>query len=284
MNNKVGLVLEGGGMRGMYTAGVLDVMLENNVMVDGIVGVSAGAVFGCNYKSRQPGRAIRYNLKYAGDKRYMSLKSLILTGNYFVEDFCYHEIPEKLDPFDAKTFKETPEKFYSVSLDINSGEAVYHQLENGDADDLEWMRASGSLPLAATIVKKGGREMLDGGMVDSIPIKWMQGQGYDKNIVVLTQPEGYVKEKSSVIPLVKLKYRKYPALIERMANRHIMYNDTIKYIESEKEKNNIFVIRPSKSLDIGRLEKDKTKLQAAYDIGRSDTEKLLEELRQYMEN
>jgi predicted patatin/cPLA2 family phospholipase len=278
----LGLVLEGGGMRGMYTAGVLDVMLENNIMVDGIVGVSAGAVFGCNYKSRQPGRAIRYNLKYIGDKRYMSLKSLILTGNYFVEDFCYHEIPEKLDPFDAETFKSTPEKFYSVSLDINSGEAVYHQLENGDADDLEWMRASGSLPLAATIVKKGGREMLDGGMVDSIPIKWMQSQGYDKNIVVLTQPEDYVKEKSGVIPLVKLKYKKYPALIERMANRHIMYNETIEYVKSEKEKGNIFVIQPSRPLDVGRLEKDKTKLQAAYETGRSDTEKLLADLRKYM--
>ncbi|MCR5837734.1 MAG: patatin family protein [Lachnospiraceae bacterium] len=278
----LGLVLEGGGMRGMYTAGVLDVMLENNIMVDGIVGVSAGAVFGCNYKSRQPGRAIRYNLKYIGDKRYMSLKSLILTGNYFVEDFCYHEIPEKLDPFDAETFKSTPEKFYSVSLDINTGEAVYHELVNGDADDLEWMRASGSLPLAATIVKKGGREMLDGGMVDSIPIKWMQSQGYDKNIVVLTQPEDYVKEKSGVIPLVKLKYKKYPALIERMANRHIMYNETIEYVKSEKEKGNIFVIQPSRPLDVGRLEKDKTKLQAAYETGRSDTEKLLADLRNYM--
>ncbi|MBE5958641.1 MAG: patatin family protein [Lachnospiraceae bacterium] len=283
MKKKVGLVLEGGGMRGMYTAGVLDAMLENNIMVDGIVGVSAGSIFGCNYKSRQIGRAIRYNLKYVNDKRYMSLKSLILTGNYFVEDFCYHELPEKLDPFDAKTFKSTPEKFYSVSMDINSGEAVYHELKNGDADDLEWMRASGSLPLVATIVKKDGREMLDGGMVDSIPIKWMQSQGYEKNIVVLTQPEDYVKEKSGIIPLIKLKYRKYPALIDGISNRHIMYNDTIEYIKSEKKKNNVLVIQPDTSLGVGRTEKNTDKLQAAYDRGRSDTVRMLDEIRKYME-
>ena len=189
-----GLVLEGGAMRGLFTAGVMDVMLEHGITYDGMIGVSAGAAFGCNYKSKQIGRVLRYNTKYCKDPRYCSVLSLLLTGNLYGAKFCYHTIPEKLDLFDNETFEKNPMEFHVVATDIEKGNAVYEKFDVCDNRCLEWIRASASLPLVSKIVKTDGYKLLDGGLSDSIPVKYFQSISYDKNVVVLTQPEGYVKE------------------------------------------------------------------------------------------
>ena len=205
---KTGLVLEGGAMRGMYTAGVLDVMLEQQVQVDAVVGVSAGAVFGCNYKSRQIGRTIRYNKAYCRDPRYMSIRSLIKTGDLFGEEFCYHELPERLDPFDLETFESNPVEFYVAATDVHTGKPVYHKCTDGKEEDLQWMRASASMPVVSRVVSVGGYELLDGGISDSIPVNWFRSQGYEKSIVVLTRAEGYRKKESAPNPAISFALRK----------------------------------------------------------------------------
>lgn len=277
-----GLVLEGGAMRGMFTAGVLDVLMENNIEFDGAVGVSAGAAFGCNYKSKQIGRSIRYNLKYCKDKRYCSIWSLITTGDMFGADFCYKKIPNELDLFDIDTFNKNPMEFYVVCTDIETGEPVYHKMENTTLDDCEWYRASASLPIAARIVEIEGQKLLDGGMTDSIPLKFMQDSGYDKNIVLLTQPRDYQKSKESTLPIIKRLYRKYPHLIRVIENRHIMYNDTLEYIKVEEKKGNTLVISPEADLGIGHVEHDENNLKRVYEIGRKTGEKHLEKIKVFL--
>ena len=217
---KTGFILDGGAMRGMYTAGVLDVMMENNIWVDGAVGVSAGAVFGCNYKSKQIGRTIRYNKKYGRDPRYAGFHSLLKTGDYFGTEFCYHEIPEKLDPFDTETFEKNPVEFYVVGTDVTTGKAVYHKCTNGKDKDLEWFRASASMPLLSNIVEVDGYRLLDGGIADSIPIEWFRSIGYERNIVILTRDKTYRKKKNKMIPLFKTVLHKYPE-VARAMNHHI---------------------------------------------------------------
>ncbi|MBQ7385110.1 MAG: patatin family protein, partial [Ruminococcus sp.] len=199
---KKGLVLEGGAMRGMFSAGVMDVLMENGIEFDGIVGVSAGAVFGCNYKSKQIGRTIRYNMKYIKDPRYCSLRSLIKTGDMFGRDFCYRKIPFELDVFDNETFKNNPTEFYLVATDIGTGKAIYKKIDSADEKGLLYMRASASMPLVSTIINVDGKEMLDGGISDSIPHEFFINKGYKKNLVILTQPKDYIKKKNSLIPLM----------------------------------------------------------------------------------
>lgn len=279
---KVGIVLEGGAMRGMYTAGVLDVLMENNIFVDGAMGVSAGAVFGCNYKSNQIGRTIRYNTKYCRDPRYSGFRLLLKTGNFFGEEFCYHEIPEKLDPFDNDTFKSNDMEFYVVCTDVNSGKPVYHKCIDGAGEDLDWMRASASMPLASKIVKINDYELLDGGMSDSIPLKKMQELGYEKNIVILTQPEGYRKKPNKLMPLIKLALKDKPNLIQTMANRHDMYNEELNYVEKCVKENNIFVLRPSKDLNFKRTEKDPERLKEMYELGKNDALHKLNEIKEFV--
>ena len=195
---KTGLIMEGGAMRGLFTTGITDIMLENNITFDGAIGVSAGAAFGCNFKSMQIGRAVRYNVKYCKDKRYCSIRSLLLDGNLFGKDFCYHEIPEKLDIFDNEAFNNNPMPFYVVCTDVVTGKAVYKRFDRVDENFLEWVRASASLPWVSEIVEVDGLKLQDGGMTDSIPLKYFESIGYDRNIVILTQPKGYVKKKTSV--------------------------------------------------------------------------------------
>lgn len=231
---KRGLVLEGGAMRGMFSAGVLDVMMEQGIAYDGIMGVSAGAVFGCNYKSNQPGRVLRYNLRFCQDPRYCSFRSYLRTGDLYGGDFCYREIPNSLDPFDQAAYRASPMDFYVVAADVETGQAVYRNCLEGGEEDLQWFRASASMPLAARVVEVGGYRLLDGGMADSIPIRKMESLGYDRNVVLLTQPLGFVKEKNSALPLMRLALRKYPKLLETMAHRHQRDNETIAYIR-EKE-------------------------------------------------
>ena len=227
---KTGLVLEGGAMRGMFTAGVLDVLMEHNIQLDGAVGVSAGAVFGCNYKSHQIGRTIRYNTEYCTDKRYASFGNLLRTGNLYSEQFCYHTVPEKLDPFDTEAFRENPMDFFVVCTDVRTGEPIYRKCRTGDAEDIQWMQASASMPLAAKIVKIGHYQLLDGGVADSIPVRFFESIGYKRNLIILTQPKGFVKQKNKMLPLIRARYVRYPAFVEAVADRHQRYNETLAYI------------------------------------------------------
>ena len=276
----IGLVLEGGAMRGLYTAGVLDVFLGNNIKVDGIIGVSAGVLFGVNYLSKQKGRAIRYNKKFAKDKRYMGMRSFLTTGNIINKDFAYYEIPTKLDIFDEETFEKSDTDFWATVTNIETGEAEYIKLEK-PIDQMEVLRATSAMPIVSEIIEIDGKKYLDGGVSDSIPVEKCKSMGYDKIIVVLTRTIEYRKKKASST-LAKIKYKEYPKLIETMENRYKKYNETVEKIIDMENKKEIFVIRPSKDLKIKRIEKDVDKLQAMYDLGVSDCKKQLEDLKEYI--
>jgi len=280
---KTGLVLEGGAMRGMFTAGVLDVLMEQNIEVDGVIGVSAGATFGCNYKSKQIGRTIRYNMKYCNDPRYCSFRSLLKTGDLYGAEFCYHTLPEQLDLFDNETYEASPMEFYMVTTDVNTGEPVYYKCDKFDHEGLEWVRASASMPLVSRIVEVGGRQMLDGGISDSIPLRFFQNIGYNKNLVVLTQPRDYVKKENKLLPLMKLKLKQYPKLLETMKQRHINYNATLEYIRTEEQNGTCFVLSPKEKLPIGRIEHHPERLKAVYDIGRETALVHLDEIKNFFQ-
>ena len=276
----IGLVLEGGAMRGLYTAGVLDVFLDNNIKVDGIIGVSAGVLFGVNYLSKQKGRAIRYNKKFAKDKRYMGMRSFLTTGNIINKDFAYYEIPFKIDVFDEETFEKSDTDFWATVTNIETGEAEYLKLEK-PIDQMEVLRATSAMPIVSEIIEIDGKKYLDGGVSDSIPVEKCKSMGYDKIIVILTRIIEYRKKKASST-LAKIKYKEYPKLIETMENRYKKYNETVEKIIDMENKKEIFVIRPSKDLKIKRIEKDVDKLQAMYDLGVSDCKKQLEDLKEYI--
>ena len=279
----VGMVLEGGGMRGLYTAGVLDVLMREKITVDLCVGVSAGAVFGCNYKSGQIGRALRYNCRYGRDPRYASLRSLLFTGDYFGAEFCYKTLPEELDVFDLESYRQNPMKFYVTATDVDTGRPVYFSCPNGNGQDLLYMRASASLPFVSSIVRdENGRGYLDGGISDSIPIKFAQKMGCEKTVIILTRPEDYRKGEDKSLPLLRLLYRRYPALIRASALRPARYNRTLDYIRALEEKGEVFVIRPSRDVGISRTEKAPEKLTAAHALGMRDAEALLPSLRAFL--
>ena len=279
---KTGLILEGGAMRGIFSAGVMDVMMENGIRFDGIVGVSAGAAFGVNYKSGQIGRAIRYNAKYCHDKRYCGIGSLLKTGNLFNTDFCYGEVPLKLDIFDFDAFEKDPTTFYITCTDVESGKPVYHEYTGRNDHGFDWIRASASLPLVSQIVEIDGAKLLDGGISDSIPVAYFESIGYTKNVVILTQPQNYRKEKNRMLPLIRMKYRKYPNLIKALENRHLMYNAELELIAKQEKRGELFVIRPDSPLPVKRAEKDPAKLKACYEIGRQTVEKELARLIAFM--
>lgn len=279
---RVGMVLEGGGMRGMYTAGVLDAMMENEIQIDGIVGVSAGTVFGCNYKSKQIGRTIRYNKKYCRDHRYGSFRSLLKSGDVFDKDFCYNQLPKVLDPFDYKTFSENSMEFYATCTDANTGKAVYKRCYNGDDKELEWFRASASMPLVSKVVEIDGGAYLDGGMADSIPIRWMREKGFEKNIVVLTRPEGYKKSKNKLLWLMRIVLHKYPNLIQTMKNRHNNYNESLEELYRLQKAGEVLVFSPDHGFDIARMESNPDKLEEAYRMGKKHAFERLPELRAFL--
>lgn len=278
---KGGLVLEGGGMRGVYTAGVLDFFIDKDIYFENTYGVSAGICHACSYLAKQRDRAYRVNVDYLDDKRYASFYSLVTTGDYFGVKMVYEDIPNKLYPFDKKTFEEYEGNLYSVVTNMKTGEAEYIKLKDMDKDII-YVRASSSLPLLSRIVKVDGKEYLDGGIADSIPIEKARKDGNEKNVVVLTQPNGYRKEKNKLLPVMKIKYKKYPNFINSMANRHINYNNSLDKIKEEEEKGNVFVIRPSESLDITRLEKNKYKLEALYNLGYNDAKKAYNKLLNFI--
>ncbi len=280
---RVGLVLEGGSMRGLYTAGVLDTFMDENIKIDGFVGVSAGAIFGVNYFSKQRGRVIRYNKAFCRDSRYMSLKSLLTTGNMINRKFAFYDVTTMYDIFDNETFMKNNTGYAAAATNVETGEAEYIEVTNV-LEELELLRATSAIPFVSQIVDFKGKKYLDGGIGDSIPIRKGMELGYDKIIVVLTRPLDYRKKPYSrgIMWAIKMKYKKYPRLIEAIANRHNVYNDTIDLIRDLEEKGKIFVMRPSQKLDVGVIERDADKLQAVYDLGRNDCNSRMEDLKEYL--
>lgn len=279
---KTGLVLEGGAQRAIYTAGVLDVFMENGITFDGVIGVSAGAIHGCSFVSRQHRRSIDYTLAYAGDKNYMSWYSFLTTGNMVNEEFCYHTLPEKLFPFDHKTFEANNTDFYAVCSNLQTGQAEYVKCAKMDKTGLAYLRASASMPFVSRISEIGGKKYLDGGICDSIPLRAFQKMGYERCVVVQTRAAGYQKKPNKLGWLAPLVYRKYPKFAAAIKNRHIMYNNELEQIEQAKKNGAAFVIRPSKNVKIHHMETDKKVLQAVYDFGRGDAIKLLSELKKFL--
>ena len=279
--NKIGLVLEGGGHRGIYTAGVLDTFAENKISFDGIMGVSAGCVHGASFLSGQIGRSIRYTTKYCDNSNYMGIGSLITTGNFFNEKFCYYDLPETLDPFDNDTFDKNQTQFFAVCTDVETGSAIYHECETLKGDKIKWLQASASMPLVSKIIKIEDNLLLDGGIADSIPIKKMQELGFEKNIVILTQEAGYRKNPNSLLPIIKLVYKKYPKLIEAIENRHIVYNQQLEFLEEQEKLGNVIIIRPSEKPTASRTEKDKEKILETYNLGKKDALSVLKKIIEY---
>ncbi len=278
---KTGLVLEGGGFRGIYTAGVLDVFLEQCITdFDGVIGVSAGTAHGCSYLSSQKGRSINYYTKYCNDPRFMSLKSFIKTGDIVGVQFAYHDLPERLEPYDYNAFKAQKSEFFVTVSNLESGNAEYIKI-NDMLDDIDYLRASASLPYFSRIVELGGKKYLDGGCCDGIPIKAFREMGYKKNVIVLTRHEGYVKKQEHGL-FAKLKYRKYPNFVNALLKLHERYNKTLEYIRELENSGEVFVIRPSEELTIGRMEHDASKVRAVYEIGVRDAENRMEELKKWL--
>ena len=265
--NKICFVLEGGALRGLYTAGVLDALYENKIDIDCIIGVSAGALFGVNYFSNQPKRVLRYNKRFCNDKRYISIRSLILTGNVVNKNFAYYKVTKELDPFDQDAFVKTGKPFYAVATNMETGKAEYILLEK-PIDQLEELRATSAMPLLSKIVKIGDKKYLDG----------------DKIVVVLTQPEGFVKQELNDKQLnkIKKKYKKYPNFIETSINRPKEYNKTLNYISKKEKSKDIFVFKPNKSIEINPIKKTPEQLDEIYNLGYEDGINRLKELKNYL--
>ena len=279
---KTGLVLEGGGMRGLFTSGFLDVLMGAGIHFDGMIGVSAGATFGCNFKSHQAGRALRYNLRFIGDSRYMGWRTLLRTGDLVAAEFSYHTMPTQLDVFDAQTFEAEPMEFHVVCTDVDTGEPVYKQLSHVDYDCMEWIRASASMPIVSRPVELEGKRLLDGGIADSIPLRHFQQLGYTRNVVVLTQPKGFLKKRTRLMPILRVMCRKQPAIVSAMARRHEMYNAQLAYLQEQEQLGNILLIHPADTLPIGRTEQNAKKMRLVYDMGCAEAERRLQEIRNFL--
>ena len=269
-------------MRGLFTAGVLDVFMENGIDFSTAVGVSAGAAFGCNLKSRQIGRVLRYNKRFCRDKRYCSMQSLIKTGDLIGADFCYRELPEVLDPFDKETYEQNPMAFYVVCTDVLTGKPVYKRVDKADEEGFLWMRASASMPMVSTPVNVGGYTLLDGGMSDSIPLRFIQSLGCERNIVILTQPREYVKKPNNPA-LMRIGLRSYPAMIKVMNERHDMYRFERDYVFESERQGKTLVLCPDADLGVAHTEHDPEKLQSAYDEGKRIALRELENIKAFVE-
>ena len=276
----LGLVLEGGAMRGLFTAGVLDVMMESDLSFDGCVGVSAGAAFGCNIKSRQIGRVLRYNLDYCNDPRYCSIRSLLKTGDLFGAKFCYDDLPNELDPFDNETYDSNPMAFYAVCTDVETGKAIYPRCDRASKDTFTYIQASASMPFVSRPVSIGGMTLLDGGIADPIPLQFFQEKGYKRNVVVLTQPRDYVK--SPVPSSVRRLLLRYPKVADTMLRRHLIYKEEQELAAEAERKGEAFVICPESPLPIGRVEHDPNVIRQTYELGRSAAESRMDELKRFV--
>lgn len=275
------LILEGGGMRGVFTAGVLDYFLDKEIEFSSCYAVSAGAGHCCSYLSKQRKRAFTVNVSYLKNKNYASLYSLLKTGDFFGAKFVYSEIPKKLNVFDYDTFNKYEGKFFAVATNCITGKAEYLQVKDC-RKDMAKIVASSSLPMLSRRIMIKGTPYLDGGISDSVPLLKAQQDGNEKNVVVLTRNEGYRKEPSKMAEIIRRKYKDYPKLAEAMKNRHEMYNKEMDYIEEQERQGKIFVIRPSRPVTIGRLEKNRKKLELLYEEGYKDAEKCGKALMEYL--
>lgn len=278
---KVGLVLEGGGMRGLYSQGVIDAFLDEDLKFAGVIGVSAGALFGVNLLSKQRGRGLRYNKRFIGQKNYMSFWSWLKTGNFVNKEFTYYKVPMELDVFDQKTFEESGAEFYAVATNVETGQPAYLPVKNV-FKEMEIFRASSALPLVSKVVDWQGQKYLDGGLSDSIPVEFARSLGYDKLIVVLTRPLDY-RKKPSKGRLYQLFYRKYPEFVRVASQRWKTYNREVEEVIKLEESGDLFAIRPDKDLDIGRLETDPEKFDEIYNIGLTDAQKMMPQLKAYLQ-
>lgn len=279
---RTGLIMEGGAMRGMFTAGVLDVMMKHKIEFDTAIGVSAGAVFGCNFKSGQPGRVIRYNAAYCTNPHYAGLRTLVKTGDIFGEKFCYHDIPDYLDPFDYRAYRDNPLEFHVVATEVKTGKAVYHRVDACDREGLLWLRASASMPVVSNIVKIGSYELLDGGIGDSLPVRYLEELGCDRNVLIATRPLGYRKGPNRAISLARTRLYRYPNMIAAMKQRHMHYNEALEYALEREKAGGLFVIRPSRTIDVSPVEHSRQKLLAAYGMGREAMNSRLRELQEFL--
>lgn len=279
---KIGFILEGGAMRGLYSAGIIDTLIDQKIFADVIIGVSAGALFGMNYKSRQKGRVLRYNTRFAHNKNYMGLYSLLTTGNIVNKNFCFNQIVHYLDPVDFKTYRQTPEQFYAVVTNIETGQAEYPLLDDLEKrENMEYLRASGAMPFVSQPVKINNHRYLDGGCSDSIPIDKMLEMNVDKIVVILTRPCHYQKKASPFWP-AQIFYHKYPAFVQTLNHRYLNYNQSLEKVAELEKKQQIFVFRPSKHIKIKRLEKNISVLQAMYRLGCHDANSQMKQLLQYL--
>lgn len=279
--NNAGLILEGGGMKGIYTAGVLDFFLDKEIDFSSCYGVSAGACQLCSFLSKQKKRAYRVSVNYMDNKRYCGAYSLLTTGDLFGVNMCYDLIPNYLDPYDFDTFDKYEGKAYAVVTNIKTGKAEYLQLKDMHKDIIA-VRASSSMPLVSRNVRIGNELYLDGGIADSIPIKQSIADGNEKNVVVMTKEAGFRREPSSQLALIKARYARYPKVYERMKERHIKYNATLDYLEEQVKNGRAFVIRPKNKSGVGRVERDRKKLDALYEEGYRDAEACYVELLEYL--
>lgn len=282
----IGLVLEGGGMRGIYTTGVLDFFMDNDLYIPYVIGVSAGACQGVSYVSKQRGRGERAILNHIENPRYISKRNLLFKRSIMDMDFLFDEIPNIYEPFDYDTFFENEQKFILVGTSCRTGEAIYFdgKKDRNEKFLLDACRASSSLPFLTPIVDVNGEPVLDGGISDSIPIRKSIADGNEKNIIVLTRGKEYRKKPSNTAFVAKKMYKAYPKLQETIANRYKVYNETLDYIEKLEEQGDVFVIRPKKKVEIKRMEKDKSKLADFYKTGYEDARDTWEDLMKWIKN
>lgn len=280
---QAGLVLEGGAMKGIYTAGVLDFFLDKEIEFSSCYGVSAGACHLCSFLSKQRKRAYRVAINYLDNKRYCGMFSLLTTGDLFGTDMCYDLIPNYLDPYDYETFSRYMGSAYAVVTNIETGMAEYLPMKDMRKDILA-VRASSSMPLVSRNVKIGDGWYLDGGISDSVPIARAIEDGNKKNVVVLTKEVGFHREPAaaSQLALLKARYVKYPKVYELMKERHVRYNAMLNDLEEQAERGNAFVIRPKKKSAVSRVEKDEKKLKTLYEEGYRDAEECYMELLEYL--
>ena len=281
---KKGLVLEGGGMRGLFTAGVMDVLMENGITFDTIAGVSAGATFGANLKSGQAGRVLRFNLNHGSDDRYGSVKNLLKNGNYFDPEFCYEELPRRLDPFDFQAFYENPAEFYAVCTNLETGKPEYHlcQDENENSKDMKWIQASASLPVFSRPVEIENRHYLDGGVADPIPFEFMERQKADRIVVIRTSPADRRKAPLKGGWFFRRFFRKYPSFLEKLLAQPDIYNAQVERLNHLEREGRVFVIQPEETLAAGVTDQEPEKLKATYEQGRKKAWKQLEALKSYL--
>ncbi|MGL5650732.1 MAG: patatin-like phospholipase family protein [Paraclostridium sp.] len=279
--NKIGLILEGGGMRGIYTAGVLDFFIEKNIEVDITIGVSAGSCHASSYLSKQYKRAYNATVDYITDKRYLSFSNLIKTGSIFGMDFMFNKIPNELNIYDYDTFAKSKSKFVVVATNCETGSPEYFELKDLKKEII-YMQASCSIPMFANIVEIDGFKLVDGGVSDSIPIEYSLNQGYKKNIVVLTRDITYKKNKQKFLPIVNRKYIKYPNLIKAIENRHLNYNKSLNLINKLEKDGDVLVIRPKNPVNVSQIEKNAKKLTSLYEEGYDDAKELYDKILDFI--